>query len=82
MSRSVWFAVAFAILSAAGAHAEVTRAEVKTRADLGAPGYEKVRKSADGLVQKRYLLADDASRAMQCAGDTWDLVVRDAGTQR
>jgi hypothetical protein len=34
------------------------------------------------LVQKGYLLTDDVSRVMQRAGDTWDLVVRDAGTQR
>ncbi len=33
-------------------------------------------------VQTGYVLADDVSRVMQPAGDTWDLVVRDAGTQR
>jgi hypothetical protein len=41
MSRSICLAAAIAILVAAGAHAEVTRVEVKTRADIGATGYEK-----------------------------------------
>jgi hypothetical protein len=41
----------------------------------------EVPSTADALVQKSYLLADDVSRVMQRAGDTWDLVVRDAGTQ-
>jgi hypothetical protein len=40
------------------------------------------RQSADALVQKSYLLTDDVSQVMQRAGNTWDLVVRDAGTQR
>jgi len=43
---------------------------------------QRIRPSADALVQAGYLLADDVSRVMQRAGDTWDLVVRDAGTQR
>ncbi len=73
MTRSACLVAAIAILFAAGAHAEVTRVEVKTRADIGATGYEK--------LQKGHLLADDVSRVMQRAGDTSDLVVRDAGTQ-
>ena len=33
----------------------------------------RVRQAADGLVQRRYLLADDVARVMQRAGDMWDL---------
>ena len=43
---------------------------------------QRIRQSADAPVQKGCLLADDLSRVMQRAGDTWDLVVRDVGTQR
>ena len=49
---------------------------------VGEDYLQRIRPSADARLQTGYLLADDESRVMQRAGDTWDLVVRDAGTQR